>query len=95
MRRRDFIQLIAGSAAMRPFSLRAQQTLPVIGYLSARSAEAEGPMLAAFRQGLAETGFDLDREWMVVDASGSFVTQRELPIRSVLIWSRLNFAALE
>ena len=44
---------------------------------------------------LAETGFDLDREWMVVDASGSFVTQRELPIRSVLIWSRLNFAALE
>jgi hypothetical protein len=28
---------------------------------------------------LAETGFDLDREWMVVDAAGSFVTQRELP----------------
>jgi uncharacterized protein YcbX len=28
---------------------------------------------------LAETGFDLDREWMVVDASGAFVTQRELP----------------
>ena len=28
---------------------------------------------------VAETGFDLDREWMVVDAAGSFVTQRELP----------------
>ena len=28
---------------------------------------------------IAETGFDLDREWMVVDAAGSFVTQRELP----------------
>lgn len=28
---------------------------------------------------LTETGFDLDRAWMVVDAEGSFVTQRELP----------------
>ncbi|HZW71966.1 MAG TPA: MOSC domain-containing protein, partial [Caldimonas sp.] len=31
------------------------------------------------RATLAETGFDLDREWMVVDTAGSFVTQRELP----------------
>lgn len=31
-------------------------------------------------QGLiVETGFDLDRSWMVVDAAGRFVTQRELP----------------
>ena len=28
---------------------------------------------------LIETGFDLDRAWMVVDAAGEFVTQRELP----------------
>ena len=28
---------------------------------------------------LIETGFDLDRAWMVVDAAGVFVTQRELP----------------
>ncbi len=28
---------------------------------------------------LAETGFDLDRTWMVVDPSGVFVSQRELP----------------
>ena len=26
-----------------------------------------------------ETGFDLDRAWMVVDGAGEFVTQRELP----------------
>jgi uncharacterized protein YcbX len=26
-----------------------------------------------------ETGFEFDRAWMVVDADGSFVTQRELP----------------
>jgi uncharacterized protein len=28
---------------------------------------------------LAETGFDLDRAWMVVDPQGEFVSQRELP----------------
>lgn len=28
---------------------------------------------------LTETGLDLDRAWMVVDAQGAFVTQRELP----------------
>ena len=28
---------------------------------------------------LTETGFDLDRAWMVVDAQGEFMTQRELP----------------
>jgi putative tryptophan/tyrosine transport system substrate-binding protein len=58
MRRRDFIRLISGSAMLRPFAVRAQQqSVPVIGYLSARSAEADGPMLAAFRQGLADTGY--------------------------------------
>ncbi|HEV7575570.1 MAG TPA: MOSC N-terminal beta barrel domain-containing protein [Caldimonas sp.] len=28
---------------------------------------------------LTETGFDLDRQWLVVDPAGAFVTQRELP----------------
>lgn len=28
---------------------------------------------------LTETGFDLDRAWMVVDAQGEFMTQRQLP----------------
>jgi uncharacterized protein YcbX len=38
---------------------------------------------------LAETGFDLDREWMVVDAAGHFVTQRELP-RMALVQTALK-----
>ena len=28
---------------------------------------------------LTETGLDLDRAWMVVDAEGEFVTQRDMP----------------
>ena len=38
---------------------------------------------------LTETGFDLDRAWMVVDENGNFVTQRELP-RMALVRPRLK-----
>ena len=35
--------------------------------------------IAVQRSLLVETGLDLDRAWMLVDAQGLFVTQRELP----------------
>jgi uncharacterized protein YcbX len=38
---------------------------------------------------LAETGFDLDRAWMVIDSAFEFVTQRELP-RMALIQPTLK-----
>ena len=34
---------------------------------------------------LTETGLDLDRAWMVVDAQGRFVTQRELPRMALVV----------
>lgn len=37
-----------------------------------------------------ETGLELDRQWMVVDAEGKMLTQRELP-RMALITPRLRF----
>ena len=40
---------------------------------------------------LTETGFDLDRAWMVVDARGEFVTQRELP-RMALVRPQLKLS---
>src|SRR6516164_7738192 len=56
MRRRDFIQGIAGSAAAWPLAARAQRPKGlVIGYLNSVSNNAEE--LAAFRQGLADLGF--------------------------------------
>ena len=42
---------------------------------------------------LTETGFDLDRVWMVVDAAGDFVSQRELP-RMALIQPTLKSAEM-
>ena len=59
MRRRDFIKGIAGSAATG-WSLagQAQQPAPVIGFLHIGTADAyTNRALAAFRQGLRETGY--------------------------------------
>src|SRR5262249_13917850 len=62
MRRREFITLIGGAALAWPRATRAQQpALPVIGYLSGRSPEAEAPILAAVRRGLEETGYSAGR----------------------------------
>jgi len=57
MRRRDFIQVIAGSVAAWPLAARAQQALPVIAFLDATSAVASARWTAAFRNGLNETGY--------------------------------------
>jgi putative ABC transport system substrate-binding protein len=57
MKRRTFIAGL-GSAAAWPVVARAQQrAMPVLGYLSSRSAQAEALMLAAVQQGLNATGF--------------------------------------
>src|SRR5437764_13690001 len=61
MRRRELTLLLGGAAISWPRALRAQQKrMPVVGYLSIGSARSVGPgtqSLAAFRQGLSETGY--------------------------------------
>src|SRR3974390_2324678 len=57
MRRREFIKVIAGSAAC-PFAARAQQpATPVIGFVNTASRQGYESQVAAFLKGLGEAGY--------------------------------------
>jgi putative ABC transport system substrate-binding protein len=58
MRRREFVSLFGGAAAMWPLIARAQQpNVPVVGFLYSGSPTPMAPYLAAFLRALAEAGY--------------------------------------
>ena len=57
MRRRDFIKAIACWATGWPLAVRAQQQTPLVAFLNAQTAAGYTHLVAAFKQGLNETGF--------------------------------------
>jgi putative tryptophan/tyrosine transport system substrate-binding protein len=58
VKRRDFITLLGGAVIAWPFAACAQQsTMPVVGFLSSRSADDSVRLVASFSDGLAEIGY--------------------------------------
>jgi putative ABC transport system substrate-binding protein len=56
MRRREFIAGLS-SVIATPLAARADQEAPTVGFLSGRSLHSDRHLVAAFRKGMAETGF--------------------------------------
>src|SRR4051812_21162736 len=56
MRRREFLGVVSCAVAL-PLAARAQQTMPVIGFIDSRSPETLGERLRKFRQGLKDNGY--------------------------------------
>ena len=69
MRRRDFGSLLGGVATVStiwPFAARAQQkATPVIGFLGVASPGPFAPFVAAFHEGLKETGWVVGQNFVI------------------------------
>jgi putative tryptophan/tyrosine transport system substrate-binding protein len=65
MKRRQFLGLVGGGMLARPFAAQAQTAIPVIGYVSGRSADSEAPLREPFLKSLEEAGFVAGRNFTI------------------------------
>jgi putative ABC transport system substrate-binding protein len=66
MKRREFMTLLGGAAVAWPLTARAQKnSLPIVGFLNPRSQSKGETVVASFRQGLRDAGYEEGRNVVV------------------------------
>ena len=76
MRRRNLMTVLAGAAVYPLLAGAQKKAMPVIGFLASTSPEPLAHFVAAFRQGLSETGYvegqnvALEYRWARITTTG-------------------------
>jgi len=93
MKRRAFISLLGGAAAVWPLAARAQQTaMPVIGFLDSRSPHGLTDRVRQFRQGMNTDAFR--QAGVYVGCFGTTPLPQKLPIVPIFIAGSISLAVL-
>jgi ABC-type uncharacterized transport system substrate-binding protein len=79
LQRREFVTLLGSAAAAWPLAVRAQQqVLPTIGFLAGTLEETGRPLVAAYKQGLLDTGY-VEGKNMLIEYRWSNAQYDQLP----------------